>query len=107
MHHSRALLPLTAMLLGLAACSTDSSSRQIPPVDKPDPSTVVRCDAAAAQGVVGKEATPALIEKARHDAGAETARVLKPGQVVTMEFREGRLNLPVDGNNVVTRVTCG
>ena len=107
MRHSISLLPLTAMLLVLSACSTDHPSRGIPPIDKPDPPTVSRCDAAAAQGAVGKEATPALVEKARHDAGAETARVLTPGQVVTLEFREGRLNLHVDGDNVVTRVTCG
>jgi len=107
MHHTASLLPLTALLLVLSACSTDHPSRDIPPIDQPDPPTVLRCDAAAAQGVVGKEATPALVEKARHDAGAETARVLTPGQVVTMEFREGRLNVHVDGNNVVTRVACG
>lgn len=107
MHRSTLPLPLTAMLLVLSACSTGHPSREIPPVDKPGPSAVSRCDAAAAQGAVGNEATPALVEKARHDAGAETVRVLKPNQPVTLEFLEARLNVHVDANNVVARVTCG
>lgn len=57
--------------------------------------------------VVGQPATPANVERARTLAGARTARVLKPGQMVTMEFIEGRLNIDVDDKNVITNVRCG
>ena len=35
------------------------------------------------------------------------ARVLKPGQMVTMEYAEGRLNIDVDAGNVVINLRCG
>lgn len=34
-------------------------------------------------------------------------RTLKPGQMVTMEYLEGRINLQVDDNRVIVAVTCG
>lgn len=65
------------------------------------------CDAAAVQSLVGQEATADVVEQARIDAGARTARTLGPDQMVTMEFLEGRLNIDVDGNNVITGLRCG
>ena len=56
---------------------------------------------------MGKVATPTVVEQARRDAGAEVARVLKPGQMVTMEYRAGRLNIDVDEKNVIKNVRCG
>ena len=90
--------------LSLAACAatpTDDDAASLPP------GSTAGCNAEAAQSAVGKQATDEVIEQARQDAGAQVARVLKPGQMVTMEFREGRLNLQVDASNVVTEVRCG
>lgn len=65
------------------------------------------CAAEKAQGLVGKAATPALLEQAREAAGAQTVRKLLPDQMVTMEYREGRLNVSVDAGDKVVRITCG
>lgn len=65
------------------------------------------CNAEAAKSFVGKTADAAVAEQARTAAGAQVVRALKPGQMVTMEFRAGRLNLDVDENNVITNVRCG
>jgi hypothetical protein len=40
-------------------------------------------------------------------SGALMARVLRPGQAVTMEFNAQRLNLDLDSGNSVTRARCG
>lgn len=65
------------------------------------------CNAEAAKSFVGKTADATVVEQARTAAGAQMVRALKPGQMVTMEFRAGRLNLDVDANNVITNVRCG
>lgn len=66
------------------------------------------CNADAAKpGAIGKPATAAVIEQARIDAGARMSRVLKPGQMVTMEYAEGRLNIDVDARNVIINLRCG
>jgi hypothetical protein len=68
---------------------------------------ITRCNAAPAQFAVGRNVDAALESDARARAGARTSRVLKPGQVVTMEFNAERLNLSVDDTGRVTRVNCG
>ena len=73
----------------------------------PQPPAQASCDPAPAQSLVGQPATAANVERARQLAGARTARVLKPGQMVTMEFIEGRLNVHVDEKNVIVRILCG
>lgn len=99
----RAMLLASALGVSLAACSTPAGTQD--PVG-PTPDTMAGCDAAAAQSAVGKQATPEVVEQARSDAGAKIARVLKPGQVVTMEYRGDRLNLHVDAKDAITSATC-
>jgi starvation-inducible outer membrane lipoprotein len=94
-------LAITTTLV-LSACSTTPSPSQTPsaPVSG-------RCNAAPAQFAVGRNANSALENEARARAGAKTVRVLKPNQIVTMEFNAERLNLSVDDAGRVTRVACG
>lgn len=92
---------LAAILL--TACTTGS-----PPMSDPNPPLSMGCDADAAKpNAIGKVATAEVVDRARREAGAQMARVLKPGQMVTMEFREGRLNIDVDEANVITNLRCG
>jgi hypothetical protein len=125
---SRLALSLVAVLsVSLVACTdtgpaapagdeppvADTPAAQAPiagepgAVDQPGGDVVGPCDADAASGAIGQIATAAVIEQARMDAGAQTARTIAPDQVVTMEYLETRLNLKVDAGNVVTAVTCG
>ena len=95
-------------LIALAACTTPPTPP--PPVSGAPASGAPisgQCNAEAARGHVGKVATAATVEAARKDAGASTARTLKPDQMVTMEYMEGRLNVDVDARNVITRIRCG
>jgi len=46
-------------------------------------------------------------EAARKAADADSVRLLRPGQMVTMDYREGRLNLKLDDKGVIREVTCG
>jgi hypothetical protein len=100
----RAPLMGSLLAVSMAACSSTPAGDGAPatPAD-----AMAGCNADAAQSAVGKQATADVVEQARKVAGAQVARTLKPGQMVTMEFREGRLNLQVDDNNVVTEVRCG
>ena len=68
---------------------------------------LVRCNPDAARSAIGKEATTEVVEQARRAAGADIARTLSTGQMVTMEFHNSRLNLSVDARNVVVDVSCG
>lgn len=97
-------LACATVLLALTACA---SPRDTTAVDAATPTVTERCDATRVQSFVGQTATTELMERARADAGAATARTLKPDQMVTLEYLEGRLNLRVDESNVVTSIDCG
>lgn len=96
----------SSLALALAACATPAASdgaASAPPAD----AGTAGCNADAVQSAIGQQATPERVEQARKDAGATTVRTLKPDQVVTMEYLEGRLNVLVDDNNNVTGARCG
>jgi len=87
----------------LAGCSNTSESPEVPAAEAGHG----RCNAAAAEFAVGKKASAELLEQARIKAGAQNARVLKPSDMVTLEYRSDRLNLNADDSSTVTRVNCG
>jgi hypothetical protein len=100
------LLPFASLLtLSLSACAATPppgvrTGGPLPPQRDP-------CTADAANAYVGQVASADVVERARRAAGADVARVLHPGEVVTMEYRSGRLNLDVDERNVIVRLRCG
>lgn len=65
------------------------------------------CDAAALQSQIGQKATASVMEELRTRSGSATARMLRPGQLVTMEYNATRLNLIVDDKDVMTAIRCG
>jgi hypothetical protein len=94
-----------SLLLGLllAACA------QPPAVPAPPtpPAATGPCEAEPARFAVGQTLTPELREGARRSSGAARTRVLRLGQVVTLEFDGARLNLQIDEDQRVTTVRCG
>ena len=101
----RLIPPLTALgALPLMACA------QTPPVDD----TPVRgagdgyqCDASMLGDLVGKPATAELGQDALQRSNSRTLRWIQPGTAVTMDFRQDRLNIKLDEQNVVTGTNCG
>ncbi|MBW8851903.1 MAG: Elastase inhibitor AFLEI Flags: Precursor [Xanthomonadales bacterium] len=110
-------LPLLA-LLTVAACAP-VAPHDAPP---PDPSAGAAaepqirvgpgldgaaCDASRAQDFVGRKADADTQQAAMAASGAKVVRVLRPGMMVTMEYRGDRLNLRIDGAGKILSVTCG
>jgi hypothetical protein len=65
------------------------------------------CNAEPAQRLVGEVYTPELGEETRVTAGARVERALRPGQIVTMEFRADRLSFTLDEKGRISAVSCG
>ena len=65
------------------------------------------CDAGKAQSLVGRDRSESLGAEAMRLSGAETIRWIRPGDMVTMDYREDRLNLHLDARGRVTKVRCG
>ena len=88
--------------LALSGCGTTQSVKE-PVVEAGH----TRCDAKAADFVIGQKASSQLLEQARIKAGAQEARILLPSDIMTLEYRSDRLNLNAENNAIITRVNCG
>ena len=79
------------------------------PMEAPDGTDPVAgpCDAGRVSNLVGRAFTDTLRADALRRSGARTARVIRPGDVVTMDYRSDRLNINLTIRNRVERFTCG
>lgn len=96
---STALMLYSVILLGCQPSSSDSAQTS--------QNIAGRCNASAVQELVGKNASPALLDQARRQSGAAVARILRPGDVVTLEYNAQRLTLTTDESLEVQRIGCG
>src|SRR6187401_3001841 len=63
-----------------------------PPVEapKPPPAPVTHCEARQGGWAVGQQASSAMVERLTLATGSANARVVRPGQPVTMDFSPDR-----------------
>lgn len=93
----------TLAALPLAACApTPTDPAPVPPVDNGG-----ECNAAAAQGHIGHQATAEMGAAILKDSGARTLRWGAPNSAWTMDYRIDRVNVRYDANMTITEITCG
>jgi hypothetical protein len=96
--------PIVAVFaLSLSACAS------VPPADTggPNPPMAMQCDAAGANWAIGQSPTAEVVERIRVDTHSRITRVLRPGQVVSMEFSGERVNIKVNEREAIVGITCG
>ena len=98
-------VPLLAVAatLSLAACSTTEPVRP----GGPYPPQAMQCDAERANWALGRAATESVVEEIRAATQSRNVRVIRPGQMVTMDYSPVRVNIHVNERNAITSVTCG
>jgi hypothetical protein len=98
-----------ALMMMTSACMTPApaGAEGEEPVPVHGETPGYRCDASGAQSLVGQQATQDLGARALRLTGARTIRWIRPGDAVTMDYREDRLNIHLDGRGRVERLTCG
>lgn len=106
MFRTRASLASLLAVAVLAGCSTGGGNSASAP-QVADIASDGRCQASGAEFAVGKQASSELTEQARKASGSQIARVIKPSDIMTLEYRSERLNLNADDRGIVTRVNCG
>lgn len=93
-------LALLAVLAGCSSVDTPEQAGQPANLDG-------RCNAEAVQNLLGQTVTRELVDQAQSQAGAQTTRVLSPGDAVTMDYNSQRLNIDIDEAESIVRLTCG
>jgi Peptidase inhibitor I78 family len=65
------------------------------------------CKADAAQGMIGRSASEAVVKDAMRVTGAKSVRVIPHDGMVTMDYRGDRLNIQLDEQGKIVAITCG
>jgi hypothetical protein len=92
----RAVIPLA---LALSACAPAQ-----PPAGA-DPTRV--CNPDGLGRMVGRTWSRSLRSQALRLSGARAARVIRPGDIVTMDYRTDRLNVHLTAQGRIERFDCG
>ncbi len=83
-------------LLGLTACTVTEPIAPIPPT------TEDTCNARQYANLIGQDAT--ALEKVLI---LGQVRVIRPGDLVTQDFRPERINFGIDTTNRISDISCG
>lgn len=86
--------------LALASCSQERPGTTPPPLAD-------ACRIEGLTGLVGRPATDALNTEAQRISRATRVRVIRPGDMVTMDYSSGRLNIHLDADGKVDHFACG
>ena len=84
------------LLLALAGCATTAA-----------PGGARVCDAGKVQRFVGRHNDPALVERIAALANAAATRIVRPGGMVTMDYRSDRLNVTLTADGRIEKLSCG
>ena len=95
------ILPILTLALATTGCATTTPA--YPPAGPPTGA----CDIQPLARLVGQPASSALGADALRWSGARGLRWIRPGDMVTMDYRSDRLNIHLDGRNRVERFDCG
>lgn len=91
-------------ILFLASACAAVPSEPAPPVHG---ETGYVCDDSKAQRLVGQIAQTETGSEVLRLTGARLLRWMRPGDMVTMDFRQDRVSVELDSQNRVSRVRCG
>lgn len=102
------------MRMMLAAVPMMMSCAPVPPADVPPaeappalPDGGAPCNADGLGDLLGRPASQDLGAQAMRRSGAHLLRWIRPGDAVTMDYSEHRLNIMLDQRGRVQEFTCG
>lgn len=106
---------LAALLGGCAApgagsAAAEPSSTANPGVSytpRPSDAAASECDSDSVQNLLGQAYSDSAGETARQKSGSRIIRLLKPGQVMTMEYDPTRINIILDDKGAIQALRCG
>ncbi len=94
---------VAALLLGPTLAEKTGTSRPA----LATPPAMEGCDVSDVKELVGQPWTDALAARAKDMTGAAVIRTVRPGEIVTADYREDRLTVELDAGGKVVRARCG
>ena len=96
--------PMLGAVLLIVGCAAVPPDREPPP---PADNVERACSATGLDNLLGRPASETLGAEALRRSGAGALRWIRPGDAVTMDYREDRLNIHLNARDRVDRFACG
>lgn len=71
------------------------------------PEAFEACDSEAVREWIGRQFSVGSETVLLKESGAATLRPVRPGQVISMDYRSDRLTIELDGADVILALRCG
>ena len=94
------------LALSLAACASTNNDSPLASAEPAAPPADDKCNASLVANLVGQPWHDSMLTQLKEAVGHETIRTIRPGQPVTMDYREERLNVEIGPDGKVVRVFC-
>lgn len=91
-----------AAACALAGCAPMAQTSRAAPPPPPGP-----CNAPGASWAIGRAVDQELVNRVIHDTGSRVARVVEPGQPVTMDYNPERVSILLNERGAITGIDCG
>ncbi|MCD6006260.1 hypothetical protein J4377_15210 [Halomonas sp. XH26] len=101
------VLPVSVLLVACAGSPDNVSAPAPPTVGQTSSVTNTTCDADAVQYAIGSPFDEANVPTLQSESGAKQVRVLRPNSAATMDYREDRLNILLESNDMIEALRCG
>jgi len=90
-----------------ASSTSNTSNTGTSYAPMPSGSASPDCNTDSVQNMLGQAYSDGVGETARQRSGSRVLRLLKPGQVMTMEYDPSRLNIILDDKGAIQALRCG
>ncbi|MCH4812515.1 I78 family peptidase inhibitor [Vreelandella neptunia] len=94
----------------ISPAQDDVDAAPPPPTVEPNGSgnqQAAACNLDAIQYAIGEPFDEAAVSQLQSDSSARQVRVLRPGDMATMDHRPDRLNIHLNDQDVIEEVRCG
>ena len=105
MHSRRIFLSAILGTALLAGCASSTAPSEQPA--RASAAIPERCSTEPLADLIGKPGSQELLYQARQRSGAQRARMLNPDDMMTMDYDSQRLNVDLDEQGRVYRLSCG
>ena len=107
MHSRRIFLSAILGTALLSGCASSPAPSEQPARANASAAIPERCSTEPLADLIGKPGSPELLDQARQRSGAQRARMLHPDDMMTMDYDSQRLNLDLEEQGRVYRLSCG
>lgn len=95
----RSAAAICCLVIAACASATEDSSRGT--------ASAGTCHADRVEWAVGQPATQEVMGRVWKESGSGLIRPIAPDQAVPGNHRPDRINVYIDADNIITRITCG